>query len=325
MNEIALFYPLSRKTLDLFKVIRHRSPDVKVSFISSSLVETLFTFLVYGYRARKTPKEGSIILPQEVELIIENDNLSLISDRRLVLLLNNKREFSDLCKEKNILHPLNRRQGEIIQVQTNLIFKPIIGSGSRGINIVKDFVGAVNIPDGYICQDYLGDSNEIFGFFAFCNNGRVESSYNHKRIETYPKVGGVSVLSEVNYDESLRLAGVNVVEKLGYSGLIMIEFKYFNNQWYVIEINPRLWGSLLMTLIVSDDPISKYLSFLGLDAPKGRISKSEKLIWLFPYGIFRYKVLKNVLKSILVNYPRRGGLLLYIWRTAMVILYKILS
>lgn len=101
---------------------------------------------------------------------------------------------------------------------------------------------------GVLYQEYI--SGFGCGYFGLYINGVKLASYMHKRIKEYPISGGPSVVAESFYDKRLEEYGNTLCEALHWTGPIMCEFKYdsIHDDFKLIEINPKLWGSLELTI-----------------------------------------------------------------------------
>lgn len=99
-----------------------------------------------------------------------------------------------------------------------------------------------------ICQEYI----EGFGcgFFGIYQEGRLISHFLHKRLKEFPITGGPSAVAESFFDEKLYHYGKQLCDALHWNGPIMAEFKYdtIKGEYKLIEINPKLWGSLDLTI-----------------------------------------------------------------------------
>jgi len=99
-----------------------------------------------------------------------------------------------------------------------------------------------------ICQEYI----EGFGcgFFGIYQEGRLISHFLHKRLKEFPITGGPSAVAESFFDEKLYHSGKQLCDALHWNGPIMAEFKYdtIKGEYKLIEINPKLWGSLDLTI-----------------------------------------------------------------------------
>ena len=99
-----------------------------------------------------------------------------------------------------------------------------------------------------VIQQYIkGDG---YGYFAYCEEGKVIRYFMHHRIREYPVTGGASVCAESFYDETLKAYGEKLLGALKWNGVAMVEFKKDEAQgkYYLLEINPKFWGSLELAL-----------------------------------------------------------------------------
>lgn len=103
-------------------------------------------------------------------------------------------------------------------------------------------------PDSYpIVQEYI--SGPGVGFFAYYNNGRLVHYFMHERVREFPVSGGRSVCAKSIYDVELFKAGKALLDALKWNGCAMVEFKRtVSGEFYLLEINPKLWGSLELAL-----------------------------------------------------------------------------
>jgi len=150
------------------------------------------------------------------------------------------------------------------------------------------------------------------GFFAFYDNGKLIKYYMHERIREIPHTGGSSVAAKSIYNKNIFNLGKKILDKLNWNGVAMVEFKYdkINNKYYVIEINPKFWGSLELglssginfgELIIkkfegkemfykpSENIYKKIKFYWPLDGDIISIIKSKKLYNFLTYFLFDYK------------------------------------
>lgn len=73
--------------------------------------------------------------------------------------------------------------------------------------------------------------------------GRLVSAICHRRVREYPASGGPSTCCESFYDEGMIAQACRLLSSFGFVGMAMVEFKGD----YVLEVNPRVWGSFPMT------------------------------------------------------------------------------
>ena len=89
------------------------------------------------------------------------------------------------------------------------------------------------------------------GVFALADRGRVVATFAHRRLREFPPSGGVSVLREsVPVPEVLGRATTALLESMPWHGVAMLEFRVDARDGtpFVMEINPRFWGSLQLAI-----------------------------------------------------------------------------
>ena len=74
-------------------------------------------------------------------------------------------------------------------------------------------------------------------------DSRLICALCHRRIREYPLTGGPSTCCESFYDAGLIDSAYRLLRSFGFVGMAMVEFK----GPYVLEVNPRVWGSFPLT------------------------------------------------------------------------------
>jgi predicted ATP-grasp superfamily ATP-dependent carboligase len=92
-----------------------------------------------------------------------------------------------------------------------------------------------------LIQEYCSGTG--YGVDLLADGGRPLAAFQHRRLAEIPATGGVSAwresvpLDPVLYGHAERLVGA-----LGFTGLLMVEFKVGERPW-LMEVNGRIWGS----------------------------------------------------------------------------------
>ena len=131
-----------------------------------------------------------------------------------------------------------------------------------------------------IIQDYIKGHGE--GYFALCYEGQILSEFQHRRIREYPPTGGMSTCAISTYNEDVRKAGSSLLKALKWTGVAMVEFKVSEkNEPYLLEINPKYWGSHDLALEANIDFPNLAMSLLlDGDKPSPQIYKTGiKYCW----------------------------------------------
>ena len=115
------------------------------------------------------------------------------------------------------------------------------------------------------------------GYFALFRKGKLLAEFAHRRIREKPPSGGVSVCCEsIPIPESVREQSLRLLKSLNWNGVAMVEWKYDirKNQFFLMEINGRFWGSLQLAIHSGVNfPVLLLESFAqkhNMDFPVGR-------------------------------------------------------
>lgn len=138
--------------------------------------------------------------------------------------------------------------------------------------------------ESVLVQEYI--KGEGFGYFALVDKGKVLIEFMHRRIREYPVSGGASTLAESIFDSKLQKLGKKILKELCWNGLVMVEFKknVETGEFVLMEINPKLWGSLDLSLASGVDFLTGYIF---LSENKEIINKTDyknllRFQWPFP-------------------------------------------
>jgi predicted ATP-grasp superfamily ATP-dependent carboligase len=113
-----------------------------------------------------------------------------------------------------------------------------------------------------IVQERIQGSGEAF--FAFYDQGVLLDSYTHKRVREIPSSGGSSTCASTTNAEDVHQAGKKILDYLHWQGPAMVEFKRSleTGELYLMEINPKFWGSLDLGIAAGFNPAKLYLRLL---------------------------------------------------------------
>ena len=111
------------------------------------------------------------------------------------------------------------------------------------LNSWQSKLDIMNLSEVIIEKRVIGDG---YGFFALYRYGKCVQFFMHKRIREFPITGGPSTCAESVYNEDLLEHGKKLLDYIKWHGVAMVEFIRDNltKEFYVIETNPKFWGSL---------------------------------------------------------------------------------
>jgi predicted ATP-grasp superfamily ATP-dependent carboligase len=125
------------------------------------------------------------------------------------------------------------------------------------------------------------------GCFMLFERGKPVLSHMHERLWEYPITGGPSVLARTFHDPVLLELASRLLTALNWNGLAMVEFKKsaVDGGYRLMEINPRLWGSLDLSLAAGFDFPSVAVQQDRAAAVAALTLRDASYLWVLPDGL----------------------------------------
>ncbi len=134
----------------------------------------------------------------------------------------------------------------------------------------------------FLLQAYVSGTGQ--GVFALYGKGEPLAFFAHRRLRERPPWGGVSVLSEsVPVNPRMEAISRRLLGTVHWEGVAMVEFKVApDGTPYLMEINPRFWGSLQLAIDAGVDfPTMACRQAMGVPvAPVSGYREGVRLRWL---------------------------------------------
>lgn len=166
-------------------------------------------------------------------------------------------------------------------------FRAGAGWGSGAVVLVESSAHLARVvhdpgfAQGLLVQEFLPGHGE--GIFLLARGGECLAAFAHRRLREKPPSGGVSVLREsVEPDPRLLAASQALIARLGLDGVAMVEFRCPpGEEPALMEINPRLWGSLQLAIDAGIDfPELLWRMHAGLPVPMPEARLGVRTRWL---------------------------------------------
>ena len=124
------------------------------------------------------------------------------------------------------------------------VYREIAALRSR--NVVEDF-------ERPLVQEYV--PGPVLDVKALALEGKVVNAMTTERTLMYPISGGLTAIAVTTRDHRLMELGRAILEELAWHGPADIEFKHdpADGRYKLIEINPRFWGSIDLSIRVGMD------------------------------------------------------------------------
>jgi hypothetical protein len=305
---------------DLKRLINSQPESEQILYLA---VEEKTTIFFYAF-IRNNSKEATRL----IHLLPPEESFNISRD---------KYRLNVFCTENDIAVPeiiQYTALDEFVKRFVPLIYKPKEGSGSKGIQFVHtpDDLKNIEQREDFFLQRFVGNGVNVEGGFYLMDKGTLISFYSHQRIRTYPPEGGVSVYSQTIENSRIEVIGAKLLSRLNWSGWAMIEFIYDekSDEYVVIEINPRAWGSILLSEFNNADFLRKYIALATGEQVKTSVINYNTFIrWMFPWDILLFLKKKGKIsnfwkldtkKTCYIGFTYAG-----MFRSLLFILYSVFS
>lgn len=177
-----------------------------------------------------------------------------------------------------------------------LVIKPRRSSGSRGITVVEK---KEDLPSAYklvhkdypfpSIQEYIPSGPKHNVCLLYDHSGSLKASFVQKEIRNFPPDRGPSTVQESVWRPDLVAEADRLLRSLNWKGIAEVEFMQNprDGRDVFMEINPRFWGSLYLSIISGVDfPWLYYCLALDKQIPDAHdYQVGLKCRWLLPGDI----------------------------------------
>lgn len=145
---------------------------------------------------------------------------------------------------------------DTFKLQFPLLAKPLISGGGKGIVKFQDFDSLAThfktkgINQSYILQEFI--TGEDYGCNVLCQDGEILAFTMQKGNLWDPaKPYSFQVGLDFVYHEKLYQTVKSLMKSLHWNGIADLDLLYHraSDTFYIVEINPRVWGTLLAALM----------------------------------------------------------------------------
>lgn len=216
-------------------------------------IDSLLTLCDYPAEAQSFFKTA---LPPKPSIELANDKYSLVKQAVSVgvpcpgtTTLRPGETVEDMAARVSYPAVIKYRAGELLHLDAKDRYA-IVDTPEE---LCKTFEKMHALQEFPLVQEYV--SGEGFGVSVVMDKEHNPLKvFCHRRLREYPISGGPSCLCESTWDQALAEHAVALLRSLNWVGVAMVEFKGTPESGYkLMEINPRLWGSLALAPIAGCD------------------------------------------------------------------------
>jgi predicted ATP-grasp superfamily ATP-dependent carboligase len=148
--------------------------------------------------------------------------------------------------------------------------------------LTDEFRQKLGSSQDIIIQEYIQGVG--CAYFALVDDGKIIMEFGHIRVRENPPSGGASTSCDRYYNEKLFAYGRTLLQHTNYNGLVMVECKYnaAKDDFWLIEVNPKLWGSLLLSIVSGVDFPLAYVKHLQGQAISATAFSPQTIQFLVP-------------------------------------------
>jgi predicted ATP-grasp superfamily ATP-dependent carboligase len=193
-------------------------------------------------------------------------------------LLRDKHSLVEYLAARGIAIPAHRRLDQALTHGLDAVALPVVlkgatGAGGRMVAIVEDRAAlalavrrARALGGEWILQELVAGSTYLFG--GLFHRGEPVRVYAGEKVEQYPARTGSAIRIRSTVDPALLDVGCRAMRELALTGFASADFMRRPDGSYVLlEVNPRLWGSLAGARSAGVDLFTPFAAMLAGQAP----------------------------------------------------------
>lgn len=213
---------------------------------------------------------ADVALPPYDSILLANDKASLACHANFIgvpvpktTTLTEGETVDQLAKRISYPVVIKYRAGELLRLDPQNRY--FIANDSETFK--NKFLEMHSMQEYPLVQQYI--SGDGYGVSAvFDKDSNPLSVFCHRRIREYPISGGPSAMCISTWEENLVDHAIKLLKSLHWIGVAMVEFKGNpETGFYLMEINPRFWGSLALAPAAGCDiPLAYYHACRGVRA-----------------------------------------------------------
>lgn len=178
-----------------------------------------------------------------------------------------------------------------------VVIKPTKASGARGIRRVEDSTALVETyreataeGEPVIIQEFVDHSGGHYSIgTVFGSEGRPRALHVYEELLQYPDSGGPAIRARSHPAEPWVYDMLALLESVGWTGPAHIDVLYdpADDTYKLLEVNPRLWSSLALTIASGVDVPTVITETATGDGPEGptAYNTGRSYRWLLPNEI----------------------------------------
>jgi len=106
----------------------------------------------------------------------------------------------------------------------------------------------------FVVQEYIpGDDDTLYTVGLYANKGEVLACFTGRKLRQFPPAFGECSYGEIVSEQKIVDYALQLMSASKYTGIAQIEFKQYKGEYYLIEINPRIWSWASLSVVAGVD------------------------------------------------------------------------
>lgn len=270
--------------------------DILLNLIQEKKLHQLFILPSSEYLNRFFLRHKNLFAKYNVNIpLVEEQLYNKVSD---------KYSFEKLCKKFDLHSPKEYDYEEVITfpcvlkpkryLDTNsmqVLDKPIIVQNSKHLK-----KALTNLDQSkYYLQEYI-DGNCLYLLF-YISKKKDHVIYSQENL--IQQDNGRSMIAAIPstlHTQPISDRFLNLFTEIDFTGLVMVELKYHDGKYYMIEANPRIWGPSQLFLDADIPIFHRFVEELGFHTTSSSETKNESIKYFWYGGINQDLSLDNQIK-----------------------------
>lgn len=121
------------------------------------------------------------------------------------------------------------------------VFRLRVCNTTRELQSALDELSSKDFP-AVVQQLISGDDDMLYTTGVFAMKGNVIAHFTGRKLRQFPPGCGECSFGEIVNEPRIIEYANRLMSEAGYTGIAQIEFKRHDDEFYLIEINPRIWS-----------------------------------------------------------------------------------
>lgn len=237
------------------------------------------------------------------EIIEQTECKVLVDDFEALGRLTDKLHIYDICKQVGVPVPKTvsveniETLSELVEtkdLEFPILIKPRNSYAAKGVRFfhsmqeITDFIYSKDCHNAsrlgaYVAQEKI--TGTLHDVTSCAHKGSILSILTQERLVSLYDFGGGGIVNRTTYEPRLMKYAEKIICHMNFSGIALFDFIKSGDEYYLIECNPKIWGTTQLTIEAGNNVVQQLVDSQIL----GKIEREQHpyevgLVykWIFP-------------------------------------------